>query len=261
MTDASPDPDAPDTEPESTLAQRHTLLVDGTSAAGSYGTRVDPDDPADVRAMPMVLRIPKIDPPARSDLLAAAAEATLRLCLDPRVAAGGSWHEEYASWLGARIRKVSRRARGAQWEAVQDLDGVTVEVNGACVRAFVPGRVGDLDPRLRRLQVGGTDLPEDRPGPHRDDAVRLWVNGALGMTVGKAAAQVGHAVMLAAGAMSTDRLIRWQDCGWATSVRTADRAHWASAQARSGRGEAIGVRDAGFTEVAPGSMTVIADLA
>lgn len=244
----------------STLEERHALLVAGTSEAESYGSRVDPDDPADVRAMPIVLHIPKVDPPARSDLLEAAATATMRVCLDERIAPGGPWHEEYIAWLGARIRKVSRRARGAQWAAAQDVDGVTVEVNGAQARAYLPCRVGALDPRLRKLQVGGTDLERDDPGPHRDGAVRLWVNEALEMTVGKTAAQVGHAVMLAAGAMSADDVARWGETGWATSVRDADPETWARLVAEAERGTAVGVRDAGYTEVAPGSMTVIADL-
>lgn len=244
----------------STLEERHAVLVAGTSAAGSYGSRVDPPDPADVRAMPLVLHIPKVDPPARSDLLAAAASATLQVCLDERIAPGGPWHEEYTAWLGARIRKVSRRARGAQWTAAQEVDGVTVDVGGASARAYVPCRVGDLDPRLRKLQVGGTDLPADDPGPHAEGAVRLWVDAELEMTVGKTAAQVGHAVMLAAGAMTVEDVRVWQDAQWAVSVRDADAETWSSLVAECERGTAVGVRDAGYTEVAPGSMTVIAEL-
>ncbi|MGB7364879.1 MAG: aminoacyl-tRNA hydrolase, partial [Rhodococcus sp. (in: high G+C Gram-positive bacteria)] len=214
----------------------------------------------DVRAMPLVLHIPKLAPPARSDLLAAAASATLQVCLDERVADGGPWHDEYTAWLGARIRKVSRRARGAQWAAALEVPGVTVDVNGASACAYVPCRVGDLDRRLRKLQVGGTDLEADDPGPHRAGAVRLWVDGSLEMTVGKTAAQVGHAVMLAAGAMTAEQVTAWYDAGWATSVRDADESIWAELTAACERGAAVGVRDAGFTEVAPGSTTVIADL-
>ena len=80
-------------------------------------------------------------------MLAAAAAATAALCLDPRVGTGadgepGPWQRDYLAWTGARIRKVARRARGAQWLAAQDVDGVTVEVDGAQARAFVPGSGG-----------------------------------------------------------------------------------------------------------------------
>lgn len=253
---APDDPAVPDT-PVATPAERHAVLVAGTRAAGSYGTREDPEDAADVRAMPLVLHIPKVDPPSRTDLLEAAAVATLTLCLDERVGAGGPWHEEFLAWTGVRIRKVSRRARGAQWTAAQDVPGVTAEVRGAQARAFVPGRVGDLDPRLRKLQVGGTDLPADDPGPLGSAPVTLWVNRSLDMTVGKTAAQVGHAVMLVAGALSLDAVEAWRATGFAVSVRDADEMRWRTEVAAVRAGTAIGVRDAGYTEVAPGSLTVI----
>ncbi|WP_305092066.1 peptidyl-tRNA hydrolase [Prescottella sp. R16] len=242
------------------FAARHAVL------AGGYGDRPDPADPADVLAMPIVLHIPKADPPARSALLAAAASATVALCLDDRVGPGpdgapGPWQASLRDWVGARIRKVSRRARGAQWLAAQDVDGVTVDVDGAQARALVPGRVGALDPRIRKLQIGGTELDTDDPGPVPDGVPVLWVNATLGMTVGKAAAQVGHASMILAGAMSADRAFDWAADGYRCAVRDADETAWARLCADVAAGRAIAVRDAGFTEVAPGSTTVIARLA
>jgi peptidyl-tRNA hydrolase len=41
-------------------------------------------------------------------------------------------------------------------------------------------------------------------------------------------------------------------------VREADPPRWASLAGQVAEGGAVAVRDAGFTEVAPGSMTVIA---
>lgn len=247
-----------------------TLTGDGFAArhgvlAGGYGSRPDPEDPAQVLAMPMVLHIPKVDPPARSDLLAAAASAVVALCLDERVGPGadgepGPWQDAFLEWADARIRKVARRARGAQWLAAQDVDGVTVEVAGAQARALVPGRVGALDPRIRKLQIGGTDLEHDEPGPVPDGVPTLWVNASLGMSVGKAAAQVGHASMILAGAMPVDRVRRWAEDGYRCAVRDADPRRWAQLCDEVARGGAVAVRDAGFTEVAPGSMTVIAPI-
>src|SRR3546814_3416959 len=64
--------------------------------------------------------------PKRTALLEAAATAAVALCLDERVGftedgEPGPWHEDYSAWVGARIRKVSRRARGAQWLAAQEV--------------------------------------------------------------------------------------------------------------------------------------------
>lgn len=246
-------------EPATSPVDRHAALVRMAEASDRFGSRRDPDDPGDVRAMPMVLHIPKADPPARSALLRAAATATALVCLDPRVGPDGPWHDEYTAWLDARIRKVSRRARGAQWTAAQEVDGITATVDGASARVHVPCRLRDLDPRLRKLQVEGTDLPpDDRTDAPDPDALELWVDDALDMTVGKTAAQVGHAVMLAAGRLPFETVERWFDRGCPTDVRIADAGRWSALMAR-GDG-VVGVRDAGYTEVAPGSTTVLADL-
>ncbi|MCQ4119224.1 aminoacyl-tRNA hydrolase [Rhodococcus tibetensis] len=238
---------------------RHAVLAAG------YGGSPDPEDPALVLAMPIVLHIPKSDPPSRSALLAAAATASVALCLDPRVGVDpdgepGPWRSAYLAWVGSRIRKVSRRARGAQWRAAQEVDGITVEVDGAQARALVPGGVGALDPRIKKLQIGGTDLDHDDPGAAPYGTPVLWVDAALDMTVGKAAAQVGHASMLLAGAMSVDAARRWAKTGYRLAVRDADSATWAALSDLVSAGRAVAVRDAGFTEVAPGSVTVIAAL-
>ncbi|MEV0684331.1 peptidyl-tRNA hydrolase [Nocardia sp. NPDC050378] len=234
------------------FAVRHAELAQG------YGGSGDPDDPAMVQAMPMVLHIPKAEPPARSALLAAAAAAAVAVCLDPRSGPGGEWEARYLAWKRSRIRKVARRARGAQWVAANDVDGVTVDIDGAQARAFVPGPVGAVDPRIRKLQIGGTDLEHDEPGPPDPDLPVLWVNSALRMSVGKAAAQVGHASMLLAGAMPVDAAAAWAEREFRCAVRDADPRQWSELVARVSAGRAVAVRDAGFTEVAPGSMTVIA---
>ncbi|MEV6767898.1 aminoacyl-tRNA hydrolase [Nocardia sp. NPDC051030] len=234
------------------FAARHAELARG------YGGGGDPQDPALVQAMQMVLHIPKADPPRRSVLLAAAATAVVALCLDERVGAEGEWEPRYLAWKRSRIRKVARRARGAQWLAAQEVDGVTVEFAGAQARAFVPGPVGEIDPRIKRLQIGGTELELDEPDPIDPAYPVLWVNAELGMTVGKAAAQVGHASMLLAGAMSVRQAYTWAAQGFRCTVADADPDHWAHLLRRVADGTATAVRDAGFTEVAPGSMTVIA---
>lgn len=243
--------DAEEFSPDNTFDSRHAELAHG------YGGAEDPADPAEVLAMPLVLHIPKVDPPSRSELLEAAATATVMLCLDPRVGTGASWHAAFGEWTSARIRKVARRARGAQWIAAQDVPGVTVDIGGASARAFVPGRVGDLDPRIKRLQIGGTDVPADDE-PASSAGPVLWVDASLSMTVGKAAAQVGHASMLLAGAMSVEECRLWASAGYRCSVRSADPQQWARALEQVRAGRAVAVRDAGFTEVAPGSTTVIA---
>jgi peptidyl-tRNA hydrolase len=199
--------------------------------------------------MPVVLRLEH--PPApRTAVLEAAARAALAVCLDPAAREGGEWHEAVLTWVDARIRKIARRARGAHWAAVQELPGVTVTVGDAQARALLPGPVDEVPKVVARLQIGGTDLPADEPGPPPPGVPVIWLNAALEMTVGKAAAQVGHASMLDAAARGLATVPQY-------AVRSADRERWAQLCRSVERGDAVAVRDAGFTEVAPGTITAI----
>ena len=221
----------------------------------------DPADPAAVLAMPVVLRVEKADPPGRTALLEAAAAAALAVCLDPRSAPDGPWHDAVLAWTSSRIRKVSRRARGGHWRSVEELDGVTVTVDGAQARALVPGPVGVLDPRVRRLQISGTDLEPDEPGAPPDGVPVLWCDAGLEMTVGKLAAQVGHASMLLGAELARtdpERLGRWHAAGLRCAVRSVGGDRWARVRADLAAGRGVAVRDAGFTEVPAGSTTVAA---
>lgn len=221
------------------------------------------EDAEQVRAMPVILRIEREPLPPRTAMLEAAAAAAVAVCLDSRSADGGDWHADVDAWVSGRIRKVARRARGAHWQAVQELPGVTVDVGGARVRALVPGKVTEVPKVVSRLQISGSELPPDEPGPPEGVPV-LLLNPGVPMTVGKAAAQVGHATMILAAVLDADRLAAWAEAGYRCAVRTPSVRQWAEslpgddpARAWRERG-VVAVRDAGFTEVDPGTITVLA---
>ena len=240
--------------------QRRWCLTKLREVAGGAPRFAPPERP---RAMQIALELPKAfdDRPGRSQILSAAARAVARFCLDSRVAPGGEWNEPYTTWVDSQMRKVARRARGSHWTATEGLAGVEARERSAAARVFVPSPLDDVDPLIRRLQVGGTDAPADTPEAEADasSAVILLVDGELEMSAGKAAAQAGHAIMLLLAVLDESRVSRWIEDGMPIEARRAVRDDWARAQSAVAEGKPgyAGVRDAGYTEVAPGSLTVI----
>src|SRR5579863_8873695 len=115
-------------------------------------------------ALPLVVRVERADPPARTDALEGAARAVLAFLSDPRVTeADGEWAAAARAWQDARIRKVVRRARGAAWERARALPGITVVQRTAEIRVYPPVPVDDWPADLARLQVSGTDFDDPEP--------------------------------------------------------------------------------------------------
>jgi peptidyl-tRNA hydrolase len=217
-----------------------------------------PDEKPREYALPLVIRVERAAPPHRTDALEAAARAVLMFLTDPRVTdSDGEWAAAVHAWTDGRIRKVVRRARGAAWLRAAELPGVTLVHGTAEVRVFPPVPVDEWPAELARLQVSGTDLEDPEPplDPPNGSPL-LYLNPHLSMSAGKAMAQAGHAAQLAW--LAADATIRseWKGSGFELAVRTAAPARWAALLASG----LPAVRDAGFTEVEPGSCTVIADV-
>ncbi|MFE6132464.1 aminoacyl-tRNA hydrolase [Streptomyces sp. NPDC056437] len=213
-------------------------------------------DEAPQYVLPLVVRIEKAAPPARTDALETAARAVLTILSDDRSAGDGEWAQAMRDWQDARIRKVVRRARGAEWRKASALPGITVTGEEAEVRVFPPVPLDGWPKELAKLQVSGTDLddpePPAEPGPGKPV---LWLSPELDMSAGKAMAQAGHGAQLAWWELSDADRKSWRDTGFRLSVRTPGRALW---QELTVSGLPV-VRDAGFTEIAPGSCTVVAE--
>ena len=213
-------------------------------------------DQAPQFVLPLVVHIEKAAPPARTDALETAARAVLVMLSDERSLGDGEWAQVMRDWQDARIRKVVRRARGSEWRRAAELPGITVTGKSAEVRVFPPVPLDGWPKELAKLQVSGTDLDDPEPPTAADPAAPvLWLSPELEMTAGKAMAQAGHGAQLAWWELTVAQRAAWRDTGFALTVRTADPDRWGELTTA---GLPL-VRDAGFTEIAPGSCTVVAD--
>ena len=208
----------------------------------------DPDAVPDELVLPFVIRIERDQPPFRTDALEAAARGVLLMLTCDRP----EWADAIARWDGQRIRKVVRRARGAEWRRALTVDGLDVPHGTAELRVYPPVPVDGWPAELARLQVGGTNLADPAELPAVPPGMPLvLLSPHAGMTAGKAMAQAAHAAQLGWRSLRRRPRRKWQEAGFPLAVRDANERQWAAVQ-RSG---APVVHDGGFTEVAPGTAT------
>ncbi len=151
-----------------------------------------------------------------------------------------------------RPGKVCLRARNpAQWQAVlEEPHALAGDPEGESVAALPPRRRSERGPLLERLQAMSSDLeppPTELEGGN--DGVTYALNPELEMSSGKVVAQVAHAAVMAAAALPA-----WAEAG-APGRLVAPRDFAALAERED---LAARVVDAGLTEVAPGTVTVLA---
>lgn len=209
----------------------------------------------------MAARVEKVDPPLLEDIFGAAARGVIMLLDDHRSLPGGEWHDEVEAWTGARIRKIMRRARASAWNRAQDVPGLTVQHGTAEVRIFVPGVVDEAPRELSKLQIqsGPLDEPErgDTLAPVSEPTLIIMLNPAVEMSWGKRCAQVAHAAQRCwEGLGRTDRL-DWNSAHRPVRVHTPTPALWDEVLPAA----TTQIRDGGFTEIAPGTLTAAAFLA
>ncbi|NAZ76606.1 hypothetical protein GTQ99_14435 [Kineococcus sp. T13] len=204
-------------------------------------------------SLSLVVRAEREPAPAHTDVLVAAARAVVLLLADPRTTdPDGELHDAVRAWRSQRIRKIVRRARGVRWERTAELAHVEARAGDAAVRAFAPHPRDHVPALLKPLQVGGLDLadPEDLSVPAPDGLLTVRLTPGVGMSTGKAAAQVGHAAQLALEQLPAAAVGPWRRAGFPLRVLTGAPVLPAA--------ERVDVRDGGFTEVAPGTVTASA---
>ena len=84
----------------------HQRLVEACDARSWRDDPENPDEPATIQAMQIALNLPKQEPPARTEVLEAAASAVVAVCLDERAGEDGA----FAHALGRGTATASARS-------------------------------------------------------------------------------------------------------------------------------------------------------
>ena len=201
------------------------------------------DDPL---RMYLVLQRGAVTALARAgELAGAAAVACVRAFADDPA---------LAEWR-PRPGKVCLRARNpSQWRQVlEEPHALAGDADGEAAVAIPPRRRSERGPLLERLQAMSSELDPPPESALPGGGVSYLINPALEMSSGKTIAQVAHAAVLAA---ETGVLEDWVAAGCPAQVLVPPPAAFADACRRDDL--AARVVDAGLTEVAPGTITVLA---
>ena len=209
-------------------------------------------------ALQLAARVEKANPPKTAAVCAAAALATIELLADDRSAPDGIWHNAVATWNGERIRKIVRRARASAWERAQSVSGVTVELQGAQVRAFVPCPMDEVPREVTKLQIQSTPLDEVEPAAELPDLATptlcIAITPHFTMSWGKQAAQAAHAGQRAWMSAPEATRSAWADHDTPICVLHPTAELWDQLDDVA----TTRIHDGGFTEIPPGTNSSIA---
>ena len=154
-----------------------------------------------------------------------------------------------------------RRARASGWERATDVPGLNVRHGTAEVRVFVPSIVDEAPRELRKLQIQSSALDD----PDRVDALptvdeptlTILLNPAVEMSWGKRCAQVAHGAQRCWEQLDRADRLDWNAATRPVRVYTPTHELWDQLAPVA----STIIRDGGFTEVAPGTLTAAAWLA
>lgn len=201
------------------------------------------------------------DRPLGLDEAVVVAGAAAATC-EARFAGRPEHAEAFRAWR-SRQRKIALRC------AREELEDLLAGGDHVLLDTSTDGFVCCLPPRQRSTRPPAvqalrpfTDAPRPdaplAPPPEGVPVVRYVTREGLMRSAGKAMAQAGHAALgVTAQLRRRDpaALDAWADAGWRGTLEVVDDAAWAELR---GRPDVVVVSDAGLTQVAPGTETVLA---
>lgn len=160
----------------------------------------------------------------------------------------------YQRWMDGRIRKILRRAKNSGWDAVQEVDGETYEVDGVSIRVLTPTAMDAIPRPVAKCQVSHLTTLENTVATHGSDAphLKIYTNRSLNMSAPKAAVAAAHVSQLMAMKLTDEDYEAWKASSFALTVSSLGEITDFVESVSS-----VAVHDAGLTEVVPGSITAI----
>lgn len=212
---------------------------------------------ADTFVQPIILLVDKADPAAHGDAIRAAATASVAAYA--KDLAAGADLTPWNLWLDGPFTKSVRRADAKTFAKLADADGgdyVHAAFGKARALALRPTAYENLAKSISRLQVSGTELPvraSDEPHRNQPDAPTLVLNGSLGMSSGKAAAQGSHGLFAWFLTLDDAARAEWFAAGCPFQLHMAGAAEFAERSAAVS--DELLIVDAGRTEIEPDTAT------
>lgn len=160
------------------------------------------------------------------------------------------------SWLKGRFTKSVRRGTAGQIEAAVEFAASDVMVGEARALGFVPASYDDMLPPISKMQVSGTEYPRsEEPWTVDFEGPAIYINSDIEMSTGKTAAQAAHGLFAWALRLSDEEREHWVGQGLPVTFFEVPAKEIIDLAELAG---AVPIVDAGFTEIDPGSMTVVA---
>lgn len=184
------------------------------------------------------------------------------MCAD-RFRGDARWQDAFVAWQAHSYRKIALRADNEQFTRVRDeLDAVTLATEaGEALLTLPPRRKSERESALTELAVfTDTRLPAtavavtSAPTP----ALIYIVRADVMKSMGKAMAQGGHAALMCADGFAlqyASEFTTWRANGLPGEVALASDDMWERLKAEV---DCVVVKDAGLTQVALGTETVLA---
>jgi peptidyl-tRNA hydrolase len=203
-------------------------------------------DDNDAYSLPVVVRVERNVDYSEEDAFLAVSAAITNLFSEN--SKSEEWNSSVEAWMRGRIRKVVRKARGAAWDKLFELDHIYAKHNNVEVMIFAPHRLDEpLPAEIKKLQVQGIDFVPASPTSGSGTRLGVSVNPDIKMSTGKTLAQVGHAVQIAILQADASIWDKWfVDSLWKVSIEPWDTMP----------DNSFDVIDAGLTEIPAGSLTV-----